>query len=179
MARAAELEIDPARWGIVGDSAGGTLAAALVQQWSGRSDAPSAQALVCPALELAELDLDSHREFEDAEGFSTAVLRQMIDLYLGDHRDRADPRVSPSRGGQLAGLPPPIMITAELDPLRDDGERYAQRLVRSGVPVTSYRHPAMVHYGVLWCRAAPEISTGAEVVVRGLRAALVPSSAGE
>ncbi len=125
LANAATIGADPRRWAIAGDSAGGTLAAGVAQQWADRPNSPSAQALICPALELADLDLPSHREVAEADGFNTSALQQMIDLYLGSHVDRRDPRASPARSNELAQLPPTIMITAELDPLRDDGEAYA------------------------------------------------------
>ena len=176
LAGAADLGVDAGCWAIAGDSAGGTLAAAVAQRWRGRANAPRAQALICPALQLDELDHSSHHEFAAAAGFNTGVLRQMIDLYLGESADRSSPDASPARAPELSGLPPTVMITAELDPLRDDGESHARRLVECGVPVTSYRHLEMVHYGVLWCRAAEEIASGAAVVVDALRTALHETS---
>ncbi len=130
------------------------------------------QALVCPALEFAEFDLPSHHAFAETDGFDTATLRRIAHLYLGPTVDRRDPAVSPARIEAPTGLAPAVIVTAELDPLRDDGERYGGRLVEAGVPVTSFRHLGMVHYGVAWCRAAPEVAPGIDVVVDTVRRTL-------
>ncbi|MEE3140661.1 MAG: alpha/beta hydrolase [Actinomycetota bacterium] len=171
---AAQFGADDTRWAVVGDSAGGNLAAVVAQRWRDWPHSPVIQALVCPVLELADFDLPSHHSYADGDGFTTAAMRQMADLYLGDTTDRRDPLVSPARAESLAGLPPAVIISAELDPLRDDGEMYARRLVEAGVPVMSFRQPNMAHYGVLWCRAAPEIAPGFSIVADALTSALHP-----
>ena len=171
---AAQFGADDTRWAVVGDSAGGNLAAVVAQRWRDWPHSPVMQALVCPVLELADFDLPSHHSYADGDGFTTAAMRQMADLYLGDTIDRRDPLVSPARAESLAGLPPAVIISAELDPLRDDGEMYARRLVEAGVPVMSFRQPNMAHYGVLWCRAAPEIAPGFSIVADALTSALHP-----
>mgnify|MGYP001310058196 FL=1 len=171
---ASQFGADGTKWAVVGDSAGGNLAAVVAQRWRARPHGPVMQALVCPVLELADFDLPSHRAYADGDGFTTAMMTQMADLYLGDTTDRRDPLVSPARAESLAGLPPAVIISAELDPLRDDGEMYARRLVEAGVPVMSFRQPNMAHYGVLWCRAAPEIAPGFSIVADALTSALHP-----
>ncbi len=171
---AAQFGADDTRWAVVGDSAGGNLAAVVAQRWRDWPHSPVIQALVCPVLELADFDLPSHHSYADGDGFTTAAMRQMADLYLGSTIDRRDPLVSPARAESLAGLPPAVIISAELDPLRDDGEMYARRLVEAGVPVMSFRQPNMAHYGVLWCRAAPEIAPGFSIVADALTSALHP-----
>jgi len=171
---ASQFGADGTKWAVVGDSAGGNLAAVVAQRWRARPHGPVMQALVCPVLELADFDLPSHRAYADGDGFTTAMMTQMADLYLGDTIDRRDPLVSPARAESLAGLPPAVIISAELDPLRDDGEMYARRLVEAGVPVMSFRQPNMAHYGVLWCRAAPEIAPGFSIVADALTSALHP-----
>ena len=171
---ASQFGADGTKWAVVGDSAGGNLAAVVAQRWRDWPHGPVMQALVCPVLELADFDLPSHRAYADGDGFTTAMMTQMADLYLGDTTDRRDPLVSPARAESLAGLPPAVIISAELDPLRDDGEMYARRLVEAGVPVMSFRQPNMAHYGVLWCRAAPEIAPGFSIVADALTSALHP-----
>lgn len=173
---AGQLGADRTRWAVAGDSAGGTLTAAVAQHWRDRPHSPVMQALICPALEFADFDLPSHRAYAEGDGFTTAIMRQMADLYLGGTIDRRDPLVSPARAESLTGLAPAVIISAELDPLRDDGEMYGRRLVEAGVPVMSFRQLQMVHYGVLWCRAALEIAPGFNIVVGALSRALHHSS---
>ena len=173
---ATKLGADDTRWAVIGDSAGGNLAAVVAQRWRERPRSPVMQALICPVLELADFDLPSHHAYAEGDGFTTAVMRQMADLYLGSTIDRRDPLVSPARAEALTGLPPAVIISAELDPLRDDGEMYGRRLIDAGVPVISFRQLHMVHYGVSWCRAAPEITPGFTVVADALSRALHPDS---
>jgi acetyl esterase len=129
-----ELAIAPGRVAVMGDSAGGNLAA--VVSLMARDDGgptPIAQGLVYPATDL-RADSVSHRLF--AEGFflSGEDIRWFLDQYLPDRSLRTDPHVSPLLAEDLSGLPPAHVWTAGFDPLRDEGRAYAERLAASGVP---------------------------------------------
>src|SRR5579862_1871894 len=143
--RSPEFGFDPGRVALGGDSAGGNLAAVtalLAQERGGPSIAY--QLLVYPMCDLVG-DHPSMRE--NAEGFLLSVSRieWFIRSYLPDGADRTDPRVSPIYAAELRGQPPAAVITAELDPLRDEAEAYAARLTAAGVPTELTRHQGLVH----------------------------------
>jgi acetyl esterase/lipase len=147
---AADFGIDPARLGICGDSAGGTLAAATCQALA-RRGAPriALQVLLCPILDYSRLT-ESRREFGHGYLVDQATLDHDLLHYLPAAADAADPRVSPLRAADLRGLPPTVIHTAEFDPLRDEGRLYAERLRDSGCSVTYRCHAGMIHlfYGL-------------------------------
>lgn len=134
---------DPERIAIGGDSAGGNLAAVAAQAMRGRDPGFAAELLLYPATDFGDEDRPSHRE--NAEGlFLTADdMDWFRSLYIGDG-SIDDPRLSPLRG-ELAGLPPTVLITADLDPLRDDGEAYGDALEAAGVEVVRRRYDGLVH----------------------------------
>jgi acetyl esterase len=142
----AEIGADPARIAVGGDSAGGNLSA-VVCQLAREAGGPGIvlQALIYPATDLAAAT-DSWRKYGDKNYILT---QEHLDLftsaYLPHGTDRKDPRISPMRADELAGLPRALVITAEFDPLRDEGEAYAARLRESGVPVRLTRYDGMVH----------------------------------
>jgi acetyl esterase len=127
---------------VAGDSAGGNLAAVVCQQLrSGPTIA--AQLLIYPGVDVAGEYLS--RE-ENGVGYflDTATMVWFMQQYATpDHF--ADPRLSPLLHEDLTGLPPAVVVTAEFDPLRDEGEAYATRLERAGVPVSARRFDAMIH----------------------------------
>jgi acetyl esterase len=144
-AHAAEVGIDPARIAVSGDSAGGNIAAVLCLMSRDRRGPPIRfQALVYP---IVDCDLNRQSCLENAEGYFL-TRSQMIwfwDQYLPDVPRRAEPYASPLRAASHAGLPPAYILTAEFDPLRDEGEAYAETLRRAGVAVTLHRYDGLIH----------------------------------
>jgi acetyl esterase len=144
-AHAADLGVDPERIAVGGDSAGGNLAAAVALLARDRSGpALRHQLLVYPNTDFLSQS-PSMEEFTDPLLFNDKSVRWYRDHYLTDAADALDPRASPLRAPSLAGLPPATVITAEYDPLRDQGEQYAQRLRESGVAVRERRYDGMIH----------------------------------
>jgi acetyl esterase len=127
---------DGRRIAVGGDSAGAHLAAVLARRSAG---SVAAQVLICPVLDPAMdyPDLDDY-------GLHRDEMRFFWEAFAPPGVDRADPDVDPFRA-DLAGLPPAIIITAELDVLRDEGERYAAALTAAGVPVVAVRYQGVNH----------------------------------
>lgn len=139
------LGVDPSRLAVMGDSAGGNLAACLALR-ARDEGAPrlAAQILVYPVAD-ADLDTSSYRENATGYFLERDTMRFFWDCYASGGADPADPRLSPLRASSHAGLPPALVITAEFDPLRDEGESYARRLGAAGVAVEATRYHGMIH----------------------------------
>ncbi len=145
VANAATLGADPTRVAVGGDSAGGNLTAVVTQLARDRKGPPLRfQLLIYPATD-AGYDTPSYHENATGYFLELEGMRWFYDHYLGGDADRADPRASPLRATDLRGLPPALVITAEFDPLRDEGEAYAARLRDADVPVTLTRYDGMIH----------------------------------
>lgn len=147
---ASELGIDPRRLGICGDSAGATLAAVVCQTAAAEEIPPLAgQLLLCPILDYAA-ETVSRRDFAEGYFLDHGTLEHDLRHYLRGEGDVTDPRVSPLRAVRLEGQPPTCIHTAEFDPVRDEGEAYADRLQAAGVRASCRRHPGMIHlfYGM-------------------------------
>nr|WSX82022.1 alpha/beta hydrolase [Streptomyces sp. NBC_00899] len=144
-AHAGEIGADPARLAVGGDSAGGNLAAAMTLLARAAGDVRLAgQLLVYPNTDQSADDA-SMRANTDPWLFNHRSVAWYARHYLADPADAADPLASPLRAADLGGLPPALVITAEYDPLRDQGEAYARRLAAAGVPVELTRYPGMAH----------------------------------
>jgi len=144
-AQASELGVDAGRIAVCGDSAGGNLAAAVALMARDRGGPRlSFQVLVYP---ITDCDFETPSYRDNAEGYllTREGMRWYWDQYVPNPADRANPYVSPMRATSLAGLPPALVITAEYDPLRDEGEAYARKLGAAGVPVAHTRYPGMIH----------------------------------
>jgi acetyl esterase len=129
-----------------GDSAGGNLAAVCALR--ARTGGPEilAQVLVYPVTD-SDLTTPSYREYGEPELplLSTADMAWFFDCYARDPSDLTNAELSPLRTPDLAGAPPAIVVVAEIDPLRDDGLHYAQRLRDGGVEVTLHNYEQMPH----------------------------------
>ena len=149
-AHADELYIDRERLGVSGDSAGATLAAVVCHAVTAAGQVPLAfQFLLCPIMDLAA-ETDSRRSLAEGYLVDRDTLEHDLRHYLAPDADPADPRISPLRAADLSRVPPTAVHTAEFDPLRDEGQAYAERLRQAGVR-TRYRcHPGMIHlfYGM-------------------------------
>ena len=142
---AATLGIDAGKLVVGGDSAGATLAAAVCQD-AARNDGPAIllQCLICPVLDFGGTS-PSRDAFAENYLLDRTLLEADLADYLPDGADPADPRISPLRAADLAGLPAAIIHTAEFDPMRDEGNAYAERLAAAGVAVEHHCHDGMIH----------------------------------
>ena len=142
---AASLGIDAARLVVGGDSAGATLAAVVCQHAQRLAGlAIAAQCLICPVLDFHEMS-PSREALADDPLIGRATLEADLADYLPEGTDTSDVRVSPLRALSLKGLPTAIIHTAEFDPLRDEGNAYARKLLAAGVAVEHTCHNGMIH----------------------------------
>lgn len=145
------LGVDPARIAVGGDSAGGHLAILTAEQARAKGEpALSFQLLIYPMIEPG-FSTPSYGTYADAPGLTRADCITFWQALLGDLDGVPDPSAIPGRSA-LGGLPPAYVVTAEFDPLRDEGERFAGRLAAAGVPVELHRASSMIHG---FMRAAP------------------------
>jgi acetyl esterase len=143
---ASALGIDPTRIAVAGDSAGGTLAAVVCQlakQTGGPT--PALQILFCPVTDVS-VDSAWRKACPEGSLLNGPPIEWALRHYCPRDADLADPRLSPLRAGDFSGLPPAHIHTAEFDPLRDQGEAYADQLERAGVKVQYTCHDGMIHH---------------------------------
>jgi acetyl esterase len=175
-AHAIEYGADGSRIAVAGNSVGGNMTAALTIMAKARNGPRIAyQVLFIPATD-ASVDTDSYHEFATGRFLSRAFMKYGWDLYAPDEKTRNNPYVSPLRASnkELEGLPPTLVITAENDPLRDEGEAYARKLMDAGVAVTSTRYGGMIHDFVLLnaIHELPAVQAALEQASEGIRSAL-------
>lgn len=150
-AHAGEFGADGSRIAIAGNSVGGNMTAALTLMAKDKKGPKvSLQVLFVPATD-ASVDTPSYQEFATGRFLPRAFMKYGWDLYAPDEKTRNNPYVSPLRASkkELKDLPPAVVITAENDPLRDEGEAYARKLKEAGVAVTATRYNGMIHDFVL------------------------------
>ncbi|MEI6620850.1 MAG: alpha/beta hydrolase [Actinomycetes bacterium] len=138
---------DPTKLAVAGDSAGGNFAA-IVAQVCRDAGGPrlAAQLLIYPTVDFSQnpRKYPSRQEFADGYFLTTDDMIWFSGHYLTDTTNVTNPHISPILG-DLAGLPPAVVVTAEFDPLRDEGEAYAQALAEADVPVTAIRFDGLIH----------------------------------
>jgi acetyl esterase len=170
-AHAEELGIDPDRISVGGASAGGNLAAVASLMARDRGGPP----LVLQVLDIPVTDITMACASitENGEGYllTKGAIEQYCDYYLADPADAKNPFASPLLADDLSGLPPAVVMTAEFDPLRDEGEQYAERLATAGVPVTAKRWNGHVHGSLSMTALIPSARDWRQAVIDALRAA--------
>jgi acetyl esterase len=145
-ANAGRLGIDARRIAVGGDSAGGNLATVIAMRCrDAGGPALALQLLFYPVTDMSTFDTASHRELGEGYFLTRAAMEWFSGHYVSSADHKRNPEVSPLLAPDLSGLPPAVVITAEFDPLRDEGEAYARRLQEAGVPVTVKRYPGMIH----------------------------------
>jgi acetyl esterase len=167
---AGQLGIDASRLVIGGDSAGGNLAAVVaIAARDGNGPAIAGQVLIYPAVDFA-MTHPSHSEPETSILLTHSAIKWFSSHYLNAPTDGNDWRASPARTTTLAGLPPAYVLTAGADPLRDEGDEYAERLKQAGVAVT-YRHfPGQFHGFFTMGKLLPQANVAASEIGAWLRA---------
>jgi acetyl esterase len=151
IANGADIGCDPTRLAVVGDSAGGAMAAVTALRLRDAGDvAPRAQLLMYPVTNYPDPEPASYRTHGVGLGLTAGAMRYFWGHYLANPRDGANPLASPLRAPSLAGLPPAYVMTAEYDPLRDEGTAYAARLAAAGVDTQLVHYPDMNHGFMSW-----------------------------
>jgi len=153
-AHAAGLGADPARIAISGDSSGATMAAVTgLRVRDEGSPQLCSQLLHYPVTDYYTPGTPSHRENAEGYGLTRETMKWFWDHYLGDPSEGTHPHAAPLRAPVFSGLPPALVITAEYDPLCDEGEIYAERLRAAGAPVALSRYDGVNHGFMFWVGA--------------------------
>jgi acetyl esterase/lipase len=168
-----EIGVDGKRMAIAGNSVGGDMSAALTIMAKDRGGpAFRYQALLIPALDT-DFKTGSYEEFATGRFLSRDFMQFGWNIYAPDEKTRANPYAAPLRASieQLKGLPPALIVTAENDPLRDEGEAYSQKLADAGVPVTAVRYNGTIHDFVLLnaLRSEPATTAALDQINKALR----------
>jgi acetyl esterase len=169
-AHAGELGADAGRMAVAGDSAGANLATVAARALRGTAAALRHQLLLYPVTDC-RCDSASYRDFAEGYYLSAAMMRWFIRQYLPEASLVDDPRASPLRAPDLAGMPGATVITAEYDPLRDEGEAYARALEAAGVPVALTRWPGQIHGFASMTGMLDDASAALDEAAGALRAA--------
>lgn len=168
---AGELGVDPNRLAVGGDSAGGNLSAVVTLLARDRGGPRIAfQLLIYPSTDMA-CDTYSHKTFTDYF-LTDRAIRYFLGHYLRGEADRKDVTASPALASTHKNLPPALIITAEFDPLRDEGEAYGELLRKAGVPVAVTRYDGMIHGFFTMAQVLPQGKKAISQAAEALRKAL-------
>ena len=157
---------------VAGDSAGGNLSAVVARRSRDRGGPEIAlQVLIYPVTD-ADFERPSYNDPANELLLTKEAMVWFWDHYVPEVGRRTEPDASPLRAEDLSGLPPAVVLTAEHDVLRDEGEEYARRLEEAGVPVNFQRHPGQMH-GFFTMLMLPGSERGFQHVVKAIRAVVV------
>ena len=172
---AAELNADPARIALAGDSAGGNLAAVTALRLRDEGGPPvAAQLLIYPVTDAAA-EAPSYAENAEGFGLTQAGMKWFFGHYFRGPEDALHPNASPARSADFSKLPPAFVLTAEYDPLRDEGEQYAAKLIAAGVPTKLTRYDGMNHGFFFWYDRVDTTRAAMKDACDWLKARLAPA----
>ncbi|MEU9689054.1 alpha/beta hydrolase [Amycolatopsis japonica] len=143
--------VDGARIAIGGESAGGNLSTVVSMMSRDRGGPPlAAQVLICPVFGHPDDGFRSYVDFAEGFGMTAGAMRFFFEQYVSDPAQLNDPYLLPLRADDLTRLPPALVLTAEYDVLRDEGEEFARRLTDAGTQVEMTRYSGQIHgfYGL-------------------------------
>ncbi|MEU4696878.1 alpha/beta hydrolase [Nonomuraea dietziae] len=179
VAEGATRGLDATRVAVAGDSVGGNMAAALTLMAKRRGGVALRQQVLFYPVTDASFDTGSYQQFAEGYFLRRDGMQWFWDQYTTDEAQRAEITASPLRAttDELTGLPPALVITAEADVLRDEGEAYANKLRAAGVPVTAVRYQGIIHDFVMLntLRETQAAGSAIELAVGTLRKALATS----
>lgn len=170
-----DLNIDPGKVAVAGDSAGGNMSAVVAQQLRGHIPALVHQGLIYPCTDLADMDTPSYRDFGEGYFLRARDLVWFIDQYTRPDQ-RENVQVSPARNEDLSGLPEATVIVAECDPLRDQGEAYGRALAKQGNSVSTVRFLGQTHPFIYIGGIINDSHTARQLLGRRLKASFTSQS---
>jgi acetyl esterase len=169
-AHAAELGANPELLAVAGDSAGANMAAVTALRLRDEGGpALWGQLLLYPVTDYHTPGTPSYEDNADGFGLTRDTMKWFWDHYLNDTSEGAHPHASPLRARDLSGLPPALVITAEYDPLRDEGEFYAEKLRAAGVATSSTRYDGVNHGFMFWVGVVDKAGTAMSEACEWLR----------
>jgi acetyl esterase len=164
---AGEINADPARVVVAGDSAGGTLATVAARHWVAAGCQPLVmQLLIYPSTNISSTDYESCREYGTDHLLTQKAVEKFREFYLPNASDWTQADASPLLAEDLGGLPPVLLIAAGCDPLRDEGKAYAQKLTEQRVRVAYRLEPQLIHAFLSLFNLEPACSPYAEEILR-------------